>query len=133
MQAQSSWGIELANLRLIRSDATTLHCPVCRESVAEESLTRGDVFPEICRSSKLVVPECKTCNNELGSRVDSVLATTVAMIQHAHGVLPAEKVGSLFGNRVSLESDSVHLHPLAAETKDERVKLDFGYSVTMLA
>ena len=74
---QHLYDLSLLNLRLVWARRTVSALPNCARALPVEDFTRGHVYPEGCGLRNLGVLECRRCNNELGSALDSHLTQFV--------------------------------------------------------
>ena len=125
----SSWSEFRQDLARCRSGDSGLTCPICLRSEPEISISVGHIYPEFCRSTGAIVPECSNCNNNLGSTLDSSVNATSAALRFAAGKLTPEQIGKLFRHQMQVTGMGQRpARTVGGNIDGGRVGITLGYS-----
>ena len=122
-----AWNIFRQNVAMHRQGATDLMCPVCLQPESVVPITNGHIYPEQCRSNDTAVPECKTCNNRLGSVVDGPVCAFTASLQHAWGKLSPKDAAKLFKQQARITHvEGEIVKSVGGNVSNGRVAIELG-------
>jgi hypothetical protein len=121
----ADYQIERADLIRVVPGSDGLLCPICLRSEKMTHFTEGHIFPAECRNSNAAVPECVTCNNDLGSGVDAALGMVATFLLLTEGINNPVQAKRLYGRRLTVGGTSAVV--LSSQMSAGRHQLHLGY------